>query len=905
MSARWKRYVRQHLPSVDISAEREAEIVDELALQLEAVYEAARDRGLTDADARTLAESEVRDWPQLARTLSRVERPFASRAPAPLRVSTSRPAVGTVQGGFMTGFVQDIRYAVRAVTRAPGFAAVAVTSLALGIGATTIVYSLVDGILLKPLPIAAPERVMLARELNPRGNEISVSWPSFLDWQARTTSFESLAAWRGLPANFTSGDRPRRIMTRQVTWNLFDVLGVRPILGRGFTVDDDRAGGERVALVSFGFWQRELGASPAAIGRRITLDDAPVTVVGVLPAEFAVARIEDAFLPFGNFLTPGSFHFLRGNHVGLAAIGRLAPEATVESARAELITIAAQLAQEHPNSNSGISATVRPLFEVLVSTSRPTLMVLLGSVVAMLLIACANIASLMLARASERAQELAVRRALGAAGWRIGRQLLTESVLLALVGGAAGMLLAWAGFGAVVHLIPPDQPRLHSVELDTRALAVAAGASILTGVLFGILPALQGATGRSLTLLRSARVTGAGATRTTTRRALLLVEVAAALILLAGAGLMVRTMSNLLAIDPGFTSDGLMTAQISLPTPQYTPERRRAFYDAVLEQIRAIPGVQAAAFSISLPVQGSNWNSVFVVSDQPVPPRADLPSAAMTTVTPGYHDTMNIRLLQGRLLQASDGPDAQSVVVVNETFARRFWPGGDVLGRRMKQGWPEDKTPWREIVGVVADVKTGGLDQPAALQVYIPMAQTPSTGVALIARTAADPGRLGSAIEAAIHAVDPALPVYDIQTMNAVIGNGVGQQRLTTVFLLGFAALALVMAAIGVFGVTAYTVSQRTHELGVRAALGAGRGQLLRLVMRQELSASAAGVIVGLLGALGLASLLQSLLYGVPPRDPMTLAAVSLLLLAVTATAAYLPARRATRIDPAVTLRGE
>jgi putative ABC transport system permease protein len=905
MSERWKRYVRQHLPSVDIAAEREAEIVDELAQQLEAVYDEARARGVGDAEACTLAESEVRDWPALARTLSRVERPIAARTPRAIRPSTTAPAAGVSQGGIMSGFVQDVRYAVRAIGRAPGFALVATATLALGIGATTIVYSLVDGILLKPLPIAAPDRVMLAREINTHGDEFSVSWPNFVDWQTRATSFESLAAWRGLPANFTSGDRPRRLMTRQVTWNLFDVLGVRPILGRGLTAADDRPGVERVALVSYGFWQRELGGQAAAVGRRITLDDAPVTVVGVLPADFTIARAEDVFLPFGSFLLPGSFHFARGNHTGLAAIGRLKPTATVESARAEITTIAGQLAQEYPDTNSGQSATLRPFFDVLVSTSRPTLTVLLGGVVAMLLIACANLASLLLARASERAQELAVRRALGAAGWRIGRQLLTESLLLAGIGGAAGVLLAGAGFAAVVALLPPDQPRLHTVALDRRVLAVAAGVSILTGILFGILPALQAATGRSMTLLRSGRVTGAQAVRATTRRALLLAEVAMALILLTGAGLMLRTMNNLLSIDPGFTAAGLISAQLSLPPTQYPPERRRMFYDAVIEQTRAIPGVRNVAFTNSLPVQGSNWNSVFVVSDQPVPARADLPSAAITTVSPSYHETMNIRLLQGRLLLPSDGPKTQEVVLVNETFAKRFWPGGDAIGHRFKQGWPEDKTPWREIVGVVSDVKTGGLEDPPALQVYLPLSQATSTAVALVARTALEERQLESTIEAAVHAVDRTLPVYDVRTLDEVIGIGVGQQRLAMVFLIGFATLALIMAAIGVFGVTAYTVSQRTHELGVRAALGAGRGQLLRLVMRQELSASAAGIVVGVLGALALASLLQALLYGVAPRDPVTLAAVSLLLLTITTAAAYVPARRATRIDPVRALRVE
>ncbi|MGH9175996.1 MAG: ABC transporter permease, partial [Vicinamibacterales bacterium] len=474
------------------------------------------------AEARALAHGEVNDWAALATTLSRIERPLASRVPATLRPAAETAVIGVSRGGFMAGFVQDVRYAFRALGRAPGFATAAIITLALGIGATTIVYSLVDGILLKPLPIVDADRVVLARELSAAGEEFSVSWPNFVDWRDRSTSFEQLAVWRGLPSNLTGIDRPRRLMIRQVSWNLFDVLGVRPIVGRGLTVADDQPGVERVGLVSYGFWQRELGGDAAAIGRRIMLDESAVTVVGVLPADFTVARQEDVFLPLGNFLTSGSSLLGRGNHNGLAAIGRLRPGASVESAHAELAAIAAQLAQEHPQTNSGQSATVKPLFEALVSTARPMLTVVFGAVLAMLLIACVNLANLLLARSSGRAQELAVRRALGAAGWRIGRQLLTESVLLALCGGAAGAVLAWAGFGAVVRLLPADQPRVHVVALDIRVLAVAAVVSLLTGVVFGLLPAIQAATGRSLSLLRSARVTGIASTRHTTRRMLLL-----------------------------------------------------------------------------------------------------------------------------------------------------------------------------------------------------------------------------------------------------------------------------------------------------------------------------------------------------------------------------------------------
>ena len=575
----------------------------------------------------------------------------------------------------------------------------------------------------------------------------------------------------------------------------------------------------------------------------------------------------------------------------------------MESARAELATIAADLAKEYPETNSGQSAIARPLFEVLVSDARPMLEVLLGAVLAMLLIACVNLANLLLARSSGRAQELAVRRALGAAGWRIGRQLLTESVLLGLMGGAAGALLARGGFSAVLSLLPSDQPRVHVVTLDGRVMLAAAGISILTGVLFGLLPALQAATGRSLSLLRSSRVTGAAATRTRTRQMLLLAEVALALVLLAGAGLMVRTMANLLAIDPGFEASGVISAQIALPNARYTREQARAFYDAAVDRLKGVPGVASAGFTNSLPVQGSNWNSIFIVSDQPVPARADLPSAAFTTVTPGYHATMGIRLVKGRLLDPSDSPTSTTVAVVNETFARRFWPTGEAIGQRIKQGWPEDRAPWREIVGIVRDVKTAGVAHDPGLQVYLPINQVTSTSVAVVVRTPGAPALLRGPIEAALHTLDPNLPVYDVRTMDEVIGRGVGQQRLTMVLLLGFAALALVMAAVGVFGVTAYSVSQRTHELGVRMALGADRLTVLRLVLRQELSACAIGIVVGLAGASALSTLLQSLLYGVPPRDPATLAAASALMVAVTLAAGYLPARRATRIDPVKAMR--
>jgi len=891
----WKAHVRAKLPPLITAAERESEIVDELALQLEATYERERRRGASHDDAMAAAASEVPDWPAFARSVRTIERPFAPP-----------PVAGDRSGGIMTGLVQDIRYAIRALRRAPGFAAVSILTLALGISATTVVYSIVDGILLRPLPIANPDRVMLARELSPAFTDMGLSWPNYLDWAARQTSFETFAAWSGATANLTGIERPRRLNVRRVTANLLTALGVKVALGRDFTADDDKWGVERTAIVSRGFWQRELGGSADAIGRRVMLDESPVTVIGVLPRGFTVAREEDIFLPLGTYLDPDNAGImLRGNHSSLAAIGRLRNGVTVEAATAEIKGIARQLEQEYPNTNSGNGATVRPLFETLVSTARPMLYVLLGAVTAMLLIACVNLANLMLARAAGRAQEMAVRRSLGAARWRIGRQMLTESVLLAVAGGAAGVALAYAGFGAIVALLPANQPRIHLIAIDSRVLFAAAVASLGTGVLFGLMPAIQAATGRSMTLLRSARVTGLGHAGAGTRRALLLAEVALALVLVTGAGLMLRTMANLAAIDTGFTREQLVTAQFNLPA-RYDQAKRQLFLDQSIERLRAIPGVTKAAFGYSIPVAGSNWNSIFTIEGQPVPERSKLPSSAWIPVSPEYFDTMGIRLIQGRLFDGRDLPGAPAAVIVNETFARRFFGNNNPVGTRVKQGWPEDSgpfSPWREIIGVVNDVRMNSLQGDPTLQAYLPIRQVGQRSGAFVVRASTSAATLGRSIEAAVQEIDPNLPLFNIQTMDQIIDGAIGNERLTMVLLMGFASLALLMAAIGVFGVTAYSVSQRTHELGIRMALGANRGSVLALVLRQELGACLAGIAIGIVGAFFLASLLESLLFGVTARDAATLSVAAVVLIAVTVCACLLPAYRATRVDPVTALR--
>jgi putative ABC transport system permease protein len=891
----FRQYVREHLPRLNVPPERETEIVEELAVQLETTYERAKANGSNDADAVQRALAEIPDWQALAKTLARIERP-----------PTPSPVAGAGSGGVMTGVAQDLRYAVRALKRAPGFAAVSILTVALGIAATTIVYSIVDGILLRPLPIHDPDRVMLARETSPDGSDMSLAWPNYQDWRTRQTSFESLALWRGLTANLTGIDQPRRLNVRHVTWDLLSTLGVAPLLGRDFTAADDRPGVARTAIVSHGFWQRQLGGTAEALGRQIMLDETAVTVIGVLPRDFTIAREEEILLPVGTFLEGPVLQMYngRGNHFGFAAIGRLKPGVSVDAAGAEMTSIARQLEQEYPNTNSGNGATVRPLFDVLVSDARRMLYVLLGAVLAMLLIACVNLANLMLSRAAGRAQEMAVRRSLGAARWRIARQMLTESVLLAVIGGALGVALAYAGFDALLGLLPPNQPRVHTITIDWRVLGASAAAAIATGLLFGLMPAIHAATGRSMTLLRSSRVTGAAHANAGTRRALMLAEVALALILVAGAGLMLRTMNNLAAVDTGFDHEQIMSAQFNLPR-RYDPPKRAVFYEQVVERLRALPGVTSAAFTYSIPIAGSNWNSIFIIEGQPVPERSQLPSSAWTPISTGYFETMGIRLQRGRAFDDRDIANAPTVIIVNETFARRFFGDNDPIGARVKQGWPEDKAAWRQIVGVVNDVRVGGLQGDPTLQVYMPVRQVSQAGGSFVVRAGSNIAALARSIEAAVHEIDPDLPLFNVQTMNQVIDAGIGNERLTMVLMMGFGALALLMAAIGVFGVTAYSVAQRTHELGVRMALGARPSSVLSLVLRQELGVCLIGIVAGVAGALALSSLLESLLFGVTSRDTLTLSISALVLLLVTVLACIIPARRATNVDPAIALRIE
>ena len=802
---------------------------------------------------------------------------------------------------------QDLRYAVRSYAKAPTFTAVVLVTLALGIGASTAIFSLVDGLLLRPLPYPEPDRLVYLNEVTPAGVQISVSWPNFVDWRARQHSFQALALSRGESLTLTGLDRPERLRARRTTGNFFDVLGVRAERGRLFTAEQDRASTPAEVVVTHAFWQARLGGAPGVVGRALTLNGQVYTVVGVLPAGFRyLGRDYDVFVPIGLYVANNPYLLDRGDHQGYFAFGRLRPGVSLDAARVEMQAIETSLQREYPKTNTNIGVKATPLAAQLVSNVRQTLLVLFGAVGCLLLIACVNVANLLVARGAARQHELSVRAALGGGRRRLVGQLLVESSVISLAGGLLGIVVGSGLLKLLLAVAPDGTPRLDEVRLDGTAMLFALGAAVACGLVFGAFPAFQASGARGRQLLVRTRAAGASARSHRLRRGLMVVEVALALVLLTGAGLMVRTLQRLTTVDTGFTPDHLLTMRFMLNGPQWRDDAKRAaFLDEALRRVQAVPAVTHAALADSLPIDGSNWNSIFVVRDKPVPPRALLPSAAFTPVSAGFFETMGIRLVSGRFFDAHDTAGAPKSIVVNEALATRLWPGENPTGKLLKQGWPESQTPWREVVGVVGDVKFEGVAEATPLQVYLPMPQAPSDAPAIVVRTAGPPLAVRSGIETAIHRLNGDLPLYDVQTMEEVLGASFARQRMSMIVLLVFAAVALTLAAVGLYGVVAHGVTERTHEIGVRMALGAGERHVLGLVVRQGVATAMAGIVIGLAAAAALSRSIQGLLFGVTATDPLTFGSVAAVLLGVTCVACYLPARRAARVDPTEALRLE
>jgi putative ABC transport system permease protein len=810
---------------------------------------------------------------------------------------------------------QDVRYAVRSYVKAPSFTMTILMTLALGIGASTAIFSMVNGILLRPLPLPDPDTLVYANEVNVEGDRtISVAWPNYLDWRARAHAFAALALSREEPMTLTGVDRAQRLRARRVTGNFFTAVGVAPALGRGFTDTDDAPDAPPVALVSAGFREAQMGGDRPVLGRVLTLDGTAYTVVGVMPAGFEYLRPYDVFVSMGPIAGTQNITD-RGNHNGFTALGRLKPGVALATADAELRTIAAGLEREYPNSNSAVSVVTDRLADRVVVSVRLTLLVLFGAVGFLLLIACVNVANLLIARGAGRQHELAVRAALGGGRARLAAQLLVESTLVSVCGGTLGIAVAAGLLRLLVAMAPDGTPRLTDVRLDGAALLFAFGAAAMCGIVFGALPAFQASgTGGQLALVRG-RSTGFGARSHRLRRGLIAVETALALMLLTGAGLMMRTLQELTQVDTGIRADHLLTARFVLAGEQWTAARRRGFYDDLLTRTAALPGVGHAALAYSLPIDGSNWNSIFVVADKPIPERAKLPSAAFTPVSAGYFETMGMRLVRGRLFDRTETPESPRVTVINETLAKRLWPGEDPIGKRLKQGWPETPdrpaqpggafSPWREVVGVVADVKFNGVSSETPMQAYLPLVHDGARSLALVVRSATEPSSIAAAVEAIVRGLDKDLPLFQVRTMEQMLDASIARERMSMLIFGVFAIVALALASVGLYGVVAHGVTERTHEIGVRMALGAESRHVLGLVVRQGLSMAVVGTVIGVAGAFALSRWIQALLFGVTATDPATFAAVVATLLGVAAIACYVPAWRATRVDPTTALRAE
>jgi len=800
----------------------------------------------------------------------------------------------------MSDWSSAFSHALRSLLRQPTFTLIALATLTLGIGANTAIFSVIKTVVLNPLPYAAPERIVVLWEVSPQGNEDRVSVPTFEDWKKEARSLSAMAAYRHVDFSFAGRGDPRNVPGVRATPELFDVLRASAMLGRTFTSDEAVVGRDRVVLVSHGFWSRQLGADPAVIGQAIRLDAQPYTVIGVMPPEFEfpTAAAVEAWAPLA--FDPKDLHGRSRQARSLTVVGRLADGVTSAGAQDEIGVLAQRIATAYQDTNKGWSARVVAAHEQLVGASRPALLVLMGAVGFLLLIVCANMANLLLARLSSRSREFAVRAALGASGWEVARPIVAESVLLAVGGGLAGLVAAFAGLRVLGNLPGARLPRLDQLHIDPTILAFTAGISIAVALAFGVIPAFHAARTDLRAELSESTATTASPYARRVLGGLVIVEVALALVLLVGAGLMMRSFSKLLQVYPGFESANVIGAQVLLPTTKYNDRQLLSrFYEDVIERLRRAPGVTAASAVSALPMSdvGMTMALPFNVEGQQ-PPRGEDPQADVRIVAPGYFETMKIRLLDGRLLDERDADGAPRTSVINETMARRYFPDRSPIGQFIQN--PHGRSA---VVGIVADVRTQGLDTEPKKQVYLPLRQSPMAGMAVVARTDRDPLALGSTIQQVIWSVDPEQPIYRLSTMDQILARAVFLPRLSTTLLALFALAALLLAALGIYGVLSYSVSQRTREIGLRMALGSSVGQTIGLVVRHSLQLVAIGGVAGMIAAAFLARAMAGVLYGVGPFDIPAFALSLIVLMLAGLCASLLPARRATRVDPVVALR--
>jgi predicted permease len=864
------------------------EIDEELAFHLEMrAAELERERALTAGEARREA---MRQFGDIERTRHYCE-------------DNDRRAWRETRRAELLGeLAQDARYAWRSYRKTPGFTLTAVATLALGIGANTAIFSVVNGVLLNPLPYAGADRLVRIFEQGERGR-MPVSPLDLADWRERSASFSGIA---GIVERSTvlTGQQldAEQVSSAQVSANLFSMVATQPLIGRWLAPREDASPAAREVVLSEELWRRRYGGDAGLIGKDILLDRQPYTVVGVLPRGSGYPPGVELWTPLEvppGLLYPGArlARFMR-------VLARLRDGVSVEQARADMAGIARQLAAEYPRQNTGVGTDVVALREQMLGDVRTPLLIVMGAVGLVMLIACANVANLLLARGASRETEITIRGALGASRGRLVRQLATESVLLAIVGGAAALLLARWGASELVRMAPSRIPRLDEVRLDGTVLLATLGISIVTGLLFGLIPALQGTRPDPTGALRSGRTGGARTPGRRLRSALVISEMALSLTLLAGAGLLVRTLANLQQVDPGFRPERLVTFTVSLPEAAYpNEERRRGFERALREELERMPGVSAVATTTGLPLSGASFALPFNVEERLPPAPGEQPVAQLRAVSPSFFATMGIPLVRGRALGASDRPGSPPVAVINEAAARRFFPGEDPLGKRIRFAY--DIFLGGEIVGVVADVKQFGLDAETQPEAYLSSEQFPAGEMTAVMRVVSAPEAALTAARARVRALDPALPLTDARTVESLVSDSISQPRFLARLLATFALVAVVLASVGIWGVISYAVGRRTNEIGVRMALGATSDRVMRMVMREGLALTLAGASLGVLGALWATRLMRGLLFEVRPGDPLTLAGGAALLVAVSLLACYLPARRAARVDPLRAMRAD
>ncbi|HEU4767715.1 MAG TPA: ABC transporter permease [Pyrinomonadaceae bacterium] len=806
--------------------------------------------------------------------------------------------------GPLENTLRDISYSLRVLLKSYAFTIVVVLTLALGIGANTAIFSFANGILLRPLPYPQSDRLaMLDETALKRGmDSMSVSYPNFLDWREQNTVFEDIGVHFGTSRFALSGaGEPVEIRGTRLTHGLFEILRVSPQLGRTFTADEDRPEQDAVVILGHDLWQRNFGGDPNIIGQKIVLSNRPRTVIGVMPRGFRFPEISELWVPLA--LTPQMF--TRTDH-GLNAIARLKDGVTFEGAQAEMKNIAARIEQQNPVTNEGLGVKVLSLHDNLVGDYREGLLILLGVVGFVLLVACVNVANLMLARATARQKEFALRAALGASRWRIMRQLLVESLVLAVAGGVLGFVLSLLALRLLLTAIPIQLPFWMNFGIDFRVLAFAVGITLLTGAIFGAIPALQ--TSRvdlNDTLKEGGR--GSIGFRGRSRSLLVVTEIALSLVLLVGAGLMIQSFLRLRRVNIGLDAQNVLTARLILPSAKYRAEEQRAtFFKQLLERVRGVPGVAAASATATLPLSGSSWGRSLTVEGYPVLSVGQAPMIQHSVVTPGYFRTMGIALLHGRDFTDADALEAPKVTIIDERLAREYWPNENPIGKRIRFGPPEDNEPWHTIIGVVSPVRHQRMQEETRKSVYLPHLQIPVTGMALVAKTTSpNPREVVNAIRREVAQIDPDQPLSEVATMEEVVAESIWQPRLYATLFSVFAGGALILALIGIYGVMAFLVQTRTHEIGVRMALGATARDVFKLIVGRGMKLTIIGVVIGVGGAIARTRLMQSLLFNTSTTDPLTFIAIALLLSVAAFFACYIPARRAAKLDPLVALRYE